>query len=122
MITTYKELDVYKRSFSLAMEIFWLTRQFPKNETYSLSSQIVKSSRSISANITEGWAKRKYEDVFKKHLIDPLGSAAEKENWLEFAFHCKYINDKDFQSLMDGLEQIGKMLNKLHQNWTTYEK
>ncbi len=65
MIQSYKDLEVYKRSFKMASEIFRLTRKFPKEEMYSLISQIVRSSRSISANISEGWAKRNFELVFK---------------------------------------------------------
>lgn len=57
MIKSYKNLEVYKRSFELAMEVFWLTRNFPKEEVYSLTSQINRSSRSISSNIAEAWAK-----------------------------------------------------------------
>ena len=72
MIKSYKDLDVHKESFKLAMELFWLTRRFPKEELFSLTSQIVRSSRSVSANICEGWAKRKYDAIFKQHLIHSL--------------------------------------------------
>ncbi|MDZ7716152.1 MAG: four helix bundle protein [Balneolaceae bacterium] len=121
MIKSYKDLDVYNLSYGLAMEIFELTRSFPKEEQYSLTSQIVRSSRSISANITEGWAKRSYENYFKQHLVHALGSNSETENWLNFAKDCKYIKKKDFESLISKLNKIGKMLTKLHQNWQTFE-
>lgn len=122
MIQSYKDLEVYKRSFKLAMDIFWLTKKFPKEEVYSLTTQIVRSSRSISANIVEGWAKRQYENVFKQHLIHSLGSCAETENWFLFAKECLYIDQKTFDQFSDELDQIGKMINKLHQNWTSYGK
>lgn len=122
MIQSYKDLEVYKRSFKMAMDIFWMTRKFPKEEVYSLTSQITRSSRSISANISEGWAKRKYESVFKQHLIHSLGSCSETENWLSFAFECKYIDQITFDKMSDEINQVGKMLNKLHQNWTSYGK
>tara|TARA_Y100001949_G_C15822166_1_gene258248 strand:- start:121 stop:489 length:369 start_codon:yes stop_codon:yes gene_type:complete len=122
MIKSYKDLEIYKRSFQIAMDIFWLTREFPKEEMYSLTSQIVRSSRSISANITEGWAKREYESVFKQHLVTSLGSAAETQNWLLFAFECKYINQPTFEKFDQELDEIGKMLTKLHQNWKSYGK
>jgi len=122
MIQSYKDLEVYKRSFKLAMDIFWVTRKFPKEEIYSLTSQLTPSSQSVSANISKGWAKRKYESVFKQHLIHSLGSCSETENWLLFAFECNYIDKNIFQTLKKEVDEIGKMLNKLHQNWTSYEK
>ncbi|MDD2550891.1 MAG: four helix bundle protein [Bacteroidales bacterium] len=122
MIKTYKDLEVYKRSFDLAIEIFWLSRKFPKEEMYSLTSQINRSARSISANITEGWAKRNFEAVFKQHLINSLGSNAETENWLRFALECKYLDESTFGKLTSELDQIGKMLYALHKNWKTHEK
>lgn len=67
MIQSYQELEVHKKSYNLAMEIFWLTNEFPKEELYSLTSQVVRSSRSISSTITEGWAKRAYESQFELH-------------------------------------------------------
>lgn len=122
MIQSYKDLEVYKRSFKIAMDIFWLTRNYPKEEMYSLTSQITRSARSISANISEGWAKRAYEAVFKQHLIHSLGSCSETDTWLKFSLECKYINQSQFDKLSDELDQIGKMLNKLHQNWKSYDK
>lgn len=103
MIQSYNDLEVYNRSYDLAMDIFWLSKEFPAEEKYSLSSQIVRSSRSISANITEGWAKRDYENMFKKHLIHALGSNAETENWLRFANDCNYLSDKNSMNLWTGL-------------------
>lgn len=74
MIKSYKDLEVHQMAYVFAMDIFYLSKRFPKEETYSLTSQIIRSSRSISANIAEGWAKREYENVFKQHLIHSLGS------------------------------------------------
>jgi len=119
MIQSYKDLEIYNKSFKLAMDIFLLTRDFPREEIYSLTSQITRSSRSISANIVEGWAKRNYEQVFKQHLVHSLGSCAETENWLLFALECGYINNVKFDSLNKEVDQIGKMLTGLHQNWRT---
>jgi four helix bundle protein len=122
MIQSYKDLEVYKRSFKIAMDIFWITRKFPKEEIYSLTSQIVRSSRSISSNISEGWAKRTYESVFKQHLIHLLGSCTETETWLLFSLECGYINRERYAQLTDELDQIGRMINKLHQNWKSNGK
>ncbi|MFT6865974.1 MAG: four helix bundle protein [Cyclobacteriaceae bacterium] len=122
MITSYKDLEVYKRSFKLAMDIFWMTRNFPKEEIYSLTSQITRSSRSIAANVSEGWAKRTYESVFKQHLVDSLGSCTETETWLDFSLECKYIDQETHTQFTEEIDQIGKMLNKLHQNWKSRGK
>ncbi|MBY0436439.1 MAG: four helix bundle protein [Cyclobacteriaceae bacterium] len=99
------------------MDIFFLSRGFPKEELYSLTSQIVRSSRSISGNIVEGWAKRAYPKKFKNQLIDALGSSAETENWIRFSKDCGYISNEQFEDYSSRLEQIAKMITKLHQNW-----
>ena len=122
MIKSYKDLEVHKESFKLAMEIFWITRKFPKEEMYSLTSQIVRSSRSVSANISEGWAKRTYDSVFKQHLIHSLGSNSETEDWLTYALECQYSSQDVYSNLITKNDAIGKMLTKLHQNWTNYGK
>ncbi len=117
MIKSFRDLDVYNLAYETAMEIFHITKGFPEEEIYSLTSQIIRSSRSISANIVEGWAKRVYENKFKVHLIDALGSNAETVNWISFAKDCNYIMQEQFDSLNDKLDRIGRMLSKLHQNW-----
>lgn len=106
----------------MAMDIFWRTREFPKEEIYSLTSQITRASRSVSLNIVEGWAKRQYENVFKQHLIHALGSNSETESCLLFALECKYITQDTYDRFVDEVDQIGKMINKLHQNWTSHGK
>ena len=120
MIKTIKDLEVYVKSFDLAMEIFNTTKNFPKEELYSLTSQMVRSSRSIAANISEGWAKREYESVFKQHLIHSLGSASETQTWLDFALACNYIGEAKYTSLTEKLDSIGKMLTQLHKKWKNY--
>ncbi|MDZ7658181.1 four helix bundle protein [Fodinibius sp.] len=97
MIKSYEDLEVYERAYQIAMEIFWRSKQFPKEEKFSLTSQVIRSSRSISSNITEGWAKRNYENYFKQHLIHALGSSSETENWIKFANNCNYISEKEYQ-------------------------
>lgn len=119
MIKSFNDLEVYKLSYALAMDIFKITRKFPKEELYSLTSQIVRSSRSVSANIVEGWSKRHYENKFKVHLIDALGSAGETQNWISFAKDCGYLTQEEYLKFEDTLDHIGKMLTKLHQNWET---
>ena len=84
-IRTVKDLKVYERAYSLAMEIFNTTRKFPREELHSLTDQILRSSRSVAVNIREGFAKRKYEQIFVRQLIDAKGSAEETRAWLDFA-------------------------------------
>lgn len=122
MIKSYKDLEIYKESYVLAMDVFWLTRKFPKEEMYSLISQVVRSSRSITANIVEGWAKRVYEGVFKQHLIHALSSNEETENWLCFAKDCGYISEDEFDGFACRIQITGRKLTRLHQNWKNYGK
>ncbi len=77
MIKSVKDLKVYQIAYRLALEIFEITKKFPKEEIYSLTDQMRRSSRSVSINIREGYAKRKYEQVFIRHLNDSLGSSEE---------------------------------------------
>lgn len=102
------------------MQIFQMTRNFPKDEMYSLTSQIVRSSRSVPANISEGWAKRKFEGVFKQHLIHALGSCAETTTWLDFAQACEYLENESFEKNRENYKRIGMMLNKLHKRWQSF--
>ncbi len=118
MIKSFRDLEVYTLSYEVAMELFRTSRKFPKEELYSLTSQLVRSSRSISANIAEGWSKRFYENKFKLHLIDSLGSTGETQNWISFARDCGYITESEYKLFLD---HVGRMLTKLHQNWQTKE-
>ncbi len=122
MIKHYKDLEVYKKAYKLAMEIFYLTKKFPKEELYSLTNQIRDSSRSVPANIAEGWAKRKYVNIFKKQLIDALGSTEETKVWLDFALDCRYILIQEHKSFIEKCDEIGKMLSRLIESWKTYAK
>jgi four helix bundle protein len=122
VIKTIKDLVVYQLAYELAMEIFLLTKKFPKEELYSLTDQIRRSSRSVTANIREGYAKRKYEQVFIRHLIDALGSAEETRTWLDFSKDCGYINIDDSKSLNKKYDEVSAMLSALINNWKTYDK
>ena len=88
MIKTVSDLEVFQLSYNFAMDIFRITRTFPKEERYSLTDQLIRSSRSISANIAEGWGKRIYENDFKRHLTYAIGSLEETKVWLLFAKDC----------------------------------
>jgi four helix bundle protein len=120
-IRSFSDLRVYQLSHKLAMDIFWLTSSFPNEEKYSLTDQIRRSSRSVSANIAEGWGKRAFEPVLKRHLVDSMGSLEETKAWLHFSNSCQYINKNDYDQLMCRLNEVGSMLWNLHQNWKTKE-
>ena len=106
----YRDLKVYQLSYQLAMEIFNETKSFPKEEKYSLSDQIRRSSRSIPANIAEAWKKRIYPKMFVSKIIDAAGEAGETEVWLDFAKDCNYLNLEHYESLMNGYDEVNRML------------
>lgn len=93
-IKSVKDLKVYQLAFKLANEIFEVSKSFPVEEKYSLTDQIRRSSRSVAINIREGFAKRQYENIFIRHLVDSLGSSEETRGWNDFAFEAKYINQE----------------------------
>ncbi len=88
---THRDLEVYQKALEAAMRIFELSKSFPKEEVYSLTNQIRRSSRSICANLAEAWRKRRYEAAFIAKLTDVEGEAAETQVWLEFSMKCGYI-------------------------------
>jgi four helix bundle protein len=94
LIKSHKELNVYQLTFSLSMEIFRITKTFPKEEVYSLTSQIRRSSRSVCANIAEAFRKRRYEKAFVSKLSDSDGDAAETQAWLGYSLECGYLSKR----------------------------
>src|SRR3978361_1245771 len=91
-IQKHRDLEVYRKAFDTSMTIFHLSKRFPKEETYSLTDQIRRSSRSVCANLAEAWCKRRYEKSFISKLCDCEGEAAETQVWLEFAVRCEYVH------------------------------
>lgn len=110
MISSVRELNVYKKSFDVAVQIFQLTRSFPREEKYSLTDQMLRSSWSVCSNLPEAWRKRKYKAVFVNKLTDCAQEAAETQTWLEFALKCGYIDNGIFQDLDQEYEKIFAML------------
>lgn len=106
LIRSHRDLDVYKRSVDAAMELFWKTRAFPKEEVYSLTSQVLRSSRSVSANITEAWRKRRYEAAFISKLSDAEAEAAETQTHIEFAVKCGYLSRTDGEVVYREYERL----------------
>ncbi|MCY7376382.1 MAG: four helix bundle protein [Pyrinomonadaceae bacterium] len=111
----HKDLKVFQMAYRLAMEIFHLTRNFPPEERYSLTDQIRRSSRSVAANIAEGFRKRQYPKMFVSKLSDSDGEATETQVWLEFSKDCGYLSNEICQRLLDEYEQVGRMLGSMMQ-------
>jgi len=109
-IKTHKELNVFKLSFEVGMEVFNLTKSFPKEEIYSLTDQIRRSSRSVSGNIAEAFRKRRYTKHFVSKLSDSEGEAAETQVWLDYALACEYIDKTSYKTLTDKYDHILSML------------
>jgi four helix bundle protein len=112
-VGSYKELEVYKASRQLSKEIYSLTKNFPKEEMYSLTDQIRRSSRSVGAQVAEAWAKRRYEKHFVSKLTDSDGEQQETQHWIETALDCGYLTVEIAESLLKQCSSIGKMLNSM---------
>ena len=120
-IRDHTDLDVFNMAFDSAMEIFEISKKFPNEEKYSLTDQIRRSSRSVAANISEAFRKRKYPKAFVSKLSDCEAEAAETQVWLKFSFQCGYINKVDYNRLIISYNNIiGKLVNMARepQNWT----
>jgi len=115
-INSAKELKVYQKGYELAMEIFKLTRRFPPEERFALTSQIRRSSRSICLNLREAWAKRRYEAHFVSKLTDCDGENAETDSSLDFAKDCEYLSVEQHSELASLCQEIGKMLGSMIKN------
>ncbi len=105
-IVTHRDLEVYKKSFDASMEIFRLSKSFPKTETYSLTDQIRRSSRSVCANLAEAWRKRRYVAHFISKLSDAEAEAAETQVWLEFCVECEYLDRELARTLYQKYNEI----------------
>lgn len=112
-VKSFRDLEVYKLSKQLLGEIFEMTKKFPKEEMYSLTDQIRRSSRSVGAQIAECWAKRKYEKHFISKLTDADGEQLETQHWIETALDCSYISTETAQKILEKYSSIGKMLNSM---------
>ena len=99
-----QDLMAYQKSFGVAMKIFELSKEFPKEETYALTDQIRRSSRSVTANLAEAYRKRRYPKHFVNKLTDCDAENGETQTWLEFALACRYINEGQFKLLNDNCD------------------
>jgi four helix bundle protein len=109
-VNSFRELIVYQKAYKLAMEIFEISKKFPKEEKYSLTDQIRRSSRSVTSNIAEAWAKKQYTKLFVLKLTDFLGEEYETEVWIDYSKDCKYITESDHSDLMNISDDVRKIL------------
>ena len=116
MLRGHRDLKVFQLSYRLAMEIFNLSRTFPREEVYSLTDQMRRSSRSVAANLAEGFRKRRYPNMFINKLTDCDGEATETQVWLDFALDCGYLSKENHQKLIDGYAEVGRMLQGMMSN------
>jgi four helix bundle protein len=112
----FRDLIVYQKSYKLAMEIFEITKSFPREELYSLVDQMRRSSRSVPSNIAEAWVKRKYPKSFVSKLLDALAEEAETEVWIDMSKDSNYIDDIVHNSLFDRYQEVAKMLASMINN------
>jgi four helix bundle protein len=124
-VLTHRDLDVYGKAFDSAMQLFERSRGFPKEETYSLTDQIRRSSRSVCANLAEAWRKRRYPNAFISKLSDSESEAAETQVWLEFAVKCNYLSRDVAVALYQSYDEVLRMLVAMINNpdqWTIGKK
>ena len=112
-IESFRDLKVYQSAFKLQQEIFEISKSFPKEELYSLTDQIRRSSRSIGANIAEAWHKRRYQAHFVSKLSDSDAEQAETQHWLDSAMECGYISHENHNTLLEKCMKIGRMLGSM---------
>ncbi len=112
-IESFRDLKVYKSAFELQQKVFELTKSFPREELYSLTDQIRRASRSVGANLSEAWHKRRYAAHFTSKLTDSDGEQAETQHWLDTAYECDYISKEEHAKLLQECKKIGAMLGKM---------
>ncbi len=113
MLQGHRDLRVFQLAYQLAMDIFEESKKFPKEERYSLTDQVRRSSRSVAANIAEGFRKRRYPAAFVSKLTDSDAECAETQVHLAFARDCGYSTEEFVQRICESYEQVGRMLGKM---------
>lgn len=124
LVRTHRDLEVWTRSFDLAMRVFELSKSFPTEERYALTDQIRRSSRSVTTNISEAWRRRRYLAAFCLRLNDAEAESAETQDWIQFAVRCGYLERRPAAEIFRGYEQIIRTLVGMIANadrWTLPE-
>lgn len=112
----FRDLKVYQLSYKLALDIYEATKEFPKEELFSLTDQIRRSSRSVPSNIAEAWRKRKYPKAFSNKLIDSLAEESETEVSLDFAKDFKYLPEEKYNNFLQKYDEVARMLYSMIEN------
>ena len=120
MDNNYRDLIVYQKSYSLTLEIYKIARTFPREELFALSSQIKCAAYSIPLNIAEGYGKKASANEFKRFILIALGSSDEMSVLLDLCKDLEFVEEKVHKHLSSEYQEIGKMLNKLHQSWSKF--
>lgn len=115
-----KDLDVYQEAYALAMDLFERSAVWPAEEKYALTSQIRRSTRSVCANLSEGWAKRRYAPHFLLKLTDADAENNETATWLDFARDCNYLKEAEHKTYLSRTAKIGRMLGAMIKNHKTF--
>jgi len=119
-IESFRDLDVYQLGLREAKRVFLITKEFPREERYSLTDQIRRSSRAVNAMLAEAWARRRYMAAFMNKVNESLGEAMETQGWLDHALACDYIDAKQHAELDKVWQRIGAMLNRMIQKADTF--
>jgi four helix bundle protein len=118
MLSSFEDLEVFKRAYVLSLEIHKRSIEFLKVEQYGLGDQIRKASKSICANLAEGFAKQRYSSQeFKRYVMIAVGSSDEMRVWLRYCHDLGYLEEEDWHRLRDGYQEISKMLAGLYRSW-----
>lgn len=117
---SFRDLTVYKKAFALAMDIFQVSKSFPKEERYSLTDQIRRSSRAVCSCIAEAYRKRNYTAYFVSKSSDADMENSETQTWLDFSLACKYLEEMKYRELVSQSEEVGKLLNHMVENPEKY--
>lgn len=121
MATGFRNLTVYQKAFALAMEIYKMSKNFPKEEQFGLTSQIRNCSRTVCASIGEAYRKRRYPAHFVSKMSDADMENSETQVWFDFALSCEYISKAVYEELNDKAEEVGRLLNHTIQNPDKYK-
>ena len=120
IIRSFRDLNVYKSTRTEALKIFEISKKFPRDEKFSMTDQIRRSSRAVKSMIAEAWARRRYEAAFINKINEAMGEAAETQSWLDDALDCGYITNEQHSSLDSSWQSIGGMLNNMIERSNTF--
>ena len=119
MIKSFEDLEVFQRAYTISLEIHKTTMEFPQREQYGMADQIRRASKSICANISEGFAKQRYSSSeFKRYLMIATGSSDEMRVWLRYCLDLEYITEDTWIRWRDEYKEISKMIQGLYRSWT----